>query len=243
MGSESTSVQEGTVTYDIRFLAIHPVSNEWVRLIINVEAQSDFYPGYPLVKRGIYYGSRMISSQHGTEFTGMHYEKITKVYSVWLCLNPPKCRQNTITEYSICERNHFGHVQEKRENYDLMTVIMICLGCFEDSAPKLLKMLDVLFSDESAEVKKRRLTEEFDIKMTRKLEREVAQMCDYSKGVMSRGFERGIEKGIERGIERGIETSIRNLMNSMKWTVSQAMEALQVPENQREQYRIKIEQK
>ena len=45
------------------------VSSELIRLIINIEARNDFYPGYPLIKRGIYYCSRMISARYGTEFT------------------------------------------------------------------------------------------------------------------------------------------------------------------------------
>lgn len=74
MDTEDKSVREGTVTYDIRFRAIVPDSEEQIALIINVEAQNDFYPGYPLIKRGIYYCCRMISSQYGREFTGSHYE-------------------------------------------------------------------------------------------------------------------------------------------------------------------------
>ena len=69
MANEDASVTEGTVTYDIRFMCSAPVSGESIRLIINIEAQNDFYPGYPLIKRGIYYCSRMISAQYGTEFT------------------------------------------------------------------------------------------------------------------------------------------------------------------------------
>ena len=53
MDTEDKSVREGTVTYDIRFRAIVPDSEEQIALIINVEAQNDFYPGYPLIKRGI----------------------------------------------------------------------------------------------------------------------------------------------------------------------------------------------
>ena len=34
----------------------------------------------------MYYSSRMISSQYGTEFEKSHYEKIRKVCSVWVCL-------------------------------------------------------------------------------------------------------------------------------------------------------------
>ena len=82
LSSEDTTLTEGTVTYDIRFTALAPVSGELIRLIINAEAQNDFYPGYPLLKRGIYYCSRMISSQYGVEFTESHYEDIKKVYSL-----------------------------------------------------------------------------------------------------------------------------------------------------------------
>lgn len=36
----------------------------------------------------------MISEQHGTVFTGGHYEKIQKVYSIWICPSTPDCRKN-----------------------------------------------------------------------------------------------------------------------------------------------------
>ena len=55
IGIEDATLTEGTVTYDIRFFAAVPASGERIRLIINIEAQGDFYPGYPLHKRGSYY--------------------------------------------------------------------------------------------------------------------------------------------------------------------------------------------
>ena len=73
------------------------------------------YNEYPIIKRGIYYCARMISSQYGTVFAGAHYEKIQKVYSVWICMNPPARRKNTITEYSLNEKNIVGAVEEKEE--------------------------------------------------------------------------------------------------------------------------------
>ena len=93
--------RRGTATYDIRFRAIAPSSGEPIGLIVNVGAQNDFYPGYPLTKRGIC--CRMISSQYGREFTGSHYEKLKKVYSSWICMNPPRRRENTITRYHLTE--------------------------------------------------------------------------------------------------------------------------------------------
>ena len=61
MNSESSSVNEGTVYYDVRFTAIAPTNGEIIKLIINLEIQTNDKPGYELVTRGIYYCARMIS--------------------------------------------------------------------------------------------------------------------------------------------------------------------------------------
>ncbi len=197
MNSEDTSLTEGTITYDIRFTAIAPVSGEYIRLIINVEAQNDFYPGYPLIKRGIYYCSRMISAQYGTEFTNSHYENIKKVYSIWICMNPPKSRENSITRYYIAEENLAGSVKERKADYDLMAAVMICLGKEGDSGTDLLKLLNVLLSTETGSQDKCQILEEdFHIRMTLALESEVSLMCNLSKGVEEKGIQKGIDKGI-----------------------------------------------
>ena len=126
--TEDSTMKEGTVTYDIRFYALVPQSKETIKLILNVEAQNNFYPGYPIIKRGLYYCSRMISSQYGVEFTDGHYEKIRKAISIWICADPPKYRENTITRYTVREENIVGNIAEKRENYDLITAVIVCLG-------------------------------------------------------------------------------------------------------------------
>ena len=193
-GVEDTTITEGTITYDIRFFAILPNSKERIRLIINLEAQNDFYPGYPIIKRAIYYCSRMISSQYGTEFTNAHYEKIKKVYSIWICINPPKYRENSITKYSITEENLFGTVKEHQEHYDLITAIMICLGKPEkEQNHELLNLLDILFSTNANKQEKKTILEtEFNIPMTQQIENEVNIMYNLSDGVERRGFQRGI---------------------------------------------------
>lgn len=235
---EDSTIKEGTVTYDIRFYATAPRSGETVSLIINIEAQNDFYPGYPMIKRGIYYCSRMISSQYGTEFTGTHYERIKKVYSIWICVNPPKYRENTITRYGIQEENLIGDIAEKQENYDLLTAVMVCLGRSEDNKYSgILKLLDVLLSSEKEpEEKKRILQNDFGIRMTKKLEREVSQMCNLSQGIEERGIEKGRKEGRKEGKQEGILASIQNLMESMGWTAEQAMAALKIPESERLSY-------
>lgn len=197
-----------------------------IALIINVEAQNDFYPGYPLIKRGIYYCCRMISSQYGREFTGSHYEKIKKVYSIWICMKPPQYRENTITRYRLVEEYLVGEGKEPIRNYDLLSIIMLCLGGPDGSNyDGVLRMLDVLLSNETSEAEKRKiLQDDYDIQMTQTMEREVSVMCNLSKGVE------------EKGVAKGILSSIKNLMETMGLTIEQAMAALKVPEGERQKY-------
>lgn len=72
------------------------------------------------------------------------------------------------------------------------------------------------------------LKDEFSIVMERKFEEEVREMCDLSIGVA--------EWGMEQGIKEGICTAIKNLMSTTNWSAEQAMEALKIPEKEREAY-------
>ena len=60
--NEDASTTEGTAIFDILFRAIVPATGETIALIINIEPQRTVYTGYSLVRRGIYYACRMISS-------------------------------------------------------------------------------------------------------------------------------------------------------------------------------------
>ena len=247
MDTEDKSVHEGTVTYDIRFRSIVPDSDERIALIINLEAQNDFYPGYPLIKRGIYYCCRMISSQYGREFTGPHYEKIKKVYSIWICMNPPKNRENTITRYRLIEEHMAGEAVELVRNYDLLSIIMLCLGGPDGkNYDGVLRMLDVLLGSETSEMEKRKiLQDDYNIQMTLAMKREVTVMCNLSKGVeekgiakgMAKGMTEGMAKGMTEGMTNGILASIKNLVKNMGISVEQAMTVLEIPEAERQNYR------
>ncbi|MDE7284149.1 MAG: hypothetical protein K2N85_11305 [Lachnospiraceae bacterium] len=201
--NEDSSMTEGTVTYDIKFNVINPLrilrpkTKDSALMMINIEGQTKFYPGYPLIMRGIYYGSRMISSQYGTVFRDSHYEKLEKVYTIWICTNPPKYRKNSINLYSYSEKQLLGKVVEKKKNYDLITVVMICLGDEDDENCKgVIKLLSVLLSkNKSVDEKKKILEEEFGIAMTKTIEREADEMFDYGDYVEEMGRREGRQEG------------------------------------------------
>ena len=236
MDTEDKSIREGSVTYDIRFRAVVPGTEEQIGLIINVEAQNDFYPGYPIITRGVYYCCRIISSQYGREFTGSHYERIKKVYSIWICMNPPKYRKNSITRYRLVEEQLVGEAVEPVENYDLLSIVMLCLGGpGGGNYEGVLRMLDVLLSNETSEVEKRKiLQDDYGIQMTQTMEQEVSVMCNLSKGVE--------EKGMAKGMTNGILASIKNLVKNLGMSVEQAMSVLEIPETERQNYRDLLKQ-
>lgn len=221
--TEDTSINEGTVTYDILFRAVAPGSGEPIALIINVEAQNDFNPGYPLLKRGIYYCGRMLSAQHGTEFANSHYEKVKKVYSIWVCMKPDEGWKNTITRYSIREENLVGNAHADIASYDLISLVMLCLGPAAGGGEvEVLKLLDVLLSAEVEPQKKQQvLQNEFNIPMTKKLAEEVSEMCNLSRGVM------------EKGRLNGLLDSVRALMDSAQISAEKAMDMLKISKEDR----------
>ena len=71
-----------------------------------------------------------------------------------------------------------------------------------------------------------------DIPMTKEIEEEVLEMCNLGMAVEMKGFDQGVEKSILQ--------SIKNLMETMKWTAQQAMDALKVPKEEQERYMEKL---
>lgn len=131
----------------------------------------------------------------------------------------------------MTEENLVGHVKEPVQNYDLIDVVMVCLGGEDrENYSGILKLLDVLLSPKAGEAKKRQVLEnEFDIPMTETLEAEVYRMCNLSEGVRDLGR----EEGRAEGRMEVFLASIRSLMANTGWPLEKAMETLNVPETDR----------
>lgn len=224
MNTEDNSLSEGTIYYDIRFTALAPSTKEQIELIINIEAQNKYNPGYPLVKRGLYYAARLISSQFGVEFDKQDYAKLKKVYSIWICMNPPKSVRNTIIEFNLGINIIAGSEKKKeieqifkKKNYDLMSVIFVNLDKDGGGTSHLLELLNLLFLKETEAIEKCKVLErDFGIKMMQEMQKEVVEMCDLSLGVMERGYKKGIAQGIAQGAkEMALDTARAMLQDGM----------------------------
>lgn len=200
--NESSYDGEGTVMFDVIFNLEIPSMPKPIKIIINLEGQNNFHPtpGYNLATRGIYYCARMISEQKEREFFGSDYNSICKVYSIWLCFDAKEA-ENTITEFSLRQSNHFGDLQIEKTAYDKMSVVLICLPKGKTDN-KLLQMLDSVFSRKLSVDEKIRRLENQGFHVESSLKERVDDMCNYSAYVENCGIEKGIEKGIQQGMQK-----------------------------------------
>ena len=102
---ESKIPSEGRAIFDIRFTITLPDGSR-TKIIINIEAQQKSNPGYSLLNRGIFYAARLISAQLSVEFTNdgsdkEQYDNIKKVYSIWICMDCPEDKKDSIINYSF----------------------------------------------------------------------------------------------------------------------------------------------
>lgn len=241
---EDVSSLEGTVRYDIHFAVRLPQQQTCIEIIVNIEVQNNDTPGYPIVKRGIYYASRMISAQRGRRFKDQEYDKIQKVVSIWICENTAMRRSDSVNEYCFLEKCRRGTYQEDMKNYDLIRVIILRLGLQgEQSDDDAVRLLSNLFSAEkSPEEKKAMLSNEFHIAMTEEISQEVENMCNLSTGILEKGIEKGFEQGLEQGKEKGREEGalaiLCQLVKSEKCTMEEAAQLMHMEvSNFEQQYR------
>lgn len=208
--TEDNSLKEQTVYYDIRLNACAPGDKQPIQLIINIEAQLDTAPGYPIEKRAIYYCCRLISAQYGTVFTNSQYGEIRKVYSIWFCPDVAKKRENTIKKIALSESSLYGSLEERKQDIDLIQAIIVNLGDPDQPVDnQILRLMNVLLSARTdAEEKQKVMQEEFHIAMTMELESEVSEMCNLSQGIYKEGLNQGIDGAVKLLREAGMEDEV-----------------------------------
>ena len=220
--TDDVSVNEGSVRYDVLFSSAVPGMKEGrLGLIINVEAQKVMNPGYSLHRRAAYYSARLVSSQFGADIRTADYSRLKRVYSIWICYNTPEEHRNSINMYRKREETLEGRGFGDDAGADLSREIVICTGS-PDEASGLLRLLSVLFSGKlrSGE-KKRILSSEFSMPMTREIDKGVTEMCNLSEGIY------------EEGRIEGRAEDVRALMENLSCSAEKAMDLLDVPQSER----------
>ncbi len=161
-----------------------------------MENQNDYSPGYPLVKRCIYYACRLISAEHETVFKNDDYGGIVKVYTIWICTSNFEKEEPRITEFVLDKKELLGNSYPiKKKDYDLLDIIIIRL-CKNpnDYDSDIIRFLTYLLSHKfSVAERKRVLSQDYNIKM-----KEIYEGVDTMSGLGAAIRQEGeIKKQIE----------------------------------------------
>ncbi|MCI9530808.1 MAG: hypothetical protein HFH38_03490 [Lachnospiraceae bacterium] len=129
---EYAALNEKLSLFDTKFRVINPGLSDGeviVNLHVDVEAQKTYRPGYLIEKRGIYYLARELSAQLSLVTEHTDYGCLEKCYSIWVCRdNVPEDERFSISFMEMSNTRNFGKCNPVRENYDLLTLVIIRLG-------------------------------------------------------------------------------------------------------------------
>lgn len=232
------SVDCQPIIYDMHFLAYIP--EDRVRdgkliaeMHINIEAQKNANPGYYLPKRATYYASRLISSQKGIDWKNSDYNAIRRVYSVWLCMKPPKEKSGFINHYGVVERKVYGNVSFPEEQYTDFNYVIVGLDDL-DATNIMVKTLSCYFSDSITPKEKYVYLEEAGITVTADMMKRTEAM--YS---LIEDYE---ERGMAKGMAQGMVQCIANMMRNFNMPFEQVAKGANIAPGEIERYRAWVEE-
>jgi hypothetical protein len=213
--TEYQVLNEKTSNFDLTFNAKNPkLSNAKIviRLHIDMEPQKTYRPGYPIEKRGYYYLARRFSSQLSLVFNDTDYNSLEKCYSIWICRDDvPKDEMYSVSFYEITNSMNIGNCHPKKEDYDLMTLVLIRLGDkvyngdMNDKGHDLFDFLNLIMYPHDEDFINN-VSRYIDFSNNAELKREVGNMSGLGECVLKDGIKIGKAEG---KIEGEIETKER----------------------------------
>jgi len=206
--TEDSSITEKLITYDFRFVVKNPklsTENLLVVLHIDLEFNNKYRPvlkdgrSYPLIKRGIYYGAREVSSQLGRITEKTNYDDIEKVISIWVVSEDiPAYLRNTASRYHITKEDFIGTTDEPKADYDLIEVVIIRRGDDKKITEPLFHYLESVYQADLQEIDKYT-----PASANPELKKEVEDMPGMSQVIYDRGWNAGTIEGEVKGRMEG----------------------------------------
>ncbi len=207
LNTENSEANEGLIYFDIIFYVRMP--DGLSQIIINVEPQKDEPSAYGILNRGIFYESRLISSQKERDFTNSNFNDIKRVYSIWVCMN---MKENTLCHIQLMQKDIIGQ-QQWKGNLDIFNLIMIGLSKEippQDEKYELHRLLASLLSNQlTADEKCIILENEYNIPLKETENGGMFTMCNLGLGILEEGYAKGITDGIDQSQEKIVKNALQ----------------------------------
>ncbi|MBQ9243620.1 MAG: hypothetical protein IJ165_10450 [Proteobacteria bacterium] len=151
--------------FDILFYALLPNTNQSIPVIINVEPQADYSPGYDLLNRALFYAGCIIADQKNSVFDKDNYDDLRKVCSIWICLEPPKYLANTISSYSLEQHNLLGVCPP--HPIDKLQLVLVRVGTEDHlNYTGIMPLLDACLSKKTNQIKQNHTTQQYNVTLS-----------------------------------------------------------------------------
>ena len=113
LNNENMIPSYGTVKFDM-FCCINlpQLNGTNKRIYLNIEIQNNIHPGYSLVTRGIAYVLRILTTQWGVEYDDKNYDRMKKVYSLWIMPQATKRKDGDVDVYKV--KKERGRMEKKK---------------------------------------------------------------------------------------------------------------------------------
>lgn len=231
--------------FDLRFHAALPEGGDALEIIVNVEAQQDAHSlGYRVESRMVEYESEMIVDQKGKDYSHSEYNKIRKVYSIWIITDPTLPFGGL--RFPIVPQIAFGSPRAP-EGYDLMEGCLLYIGKEPGEEQEYLSpddesweefkecagMLQVLFSENLSGTEKNEiLRDRFKMEISEDYGENVKMMSDYIHQVGERVMQKVTQEVTQKVKQEGLEVmkrlrageSPQKISKELNWDVEEVNE-------------------
>ncbi len=155
-------------------------------------------------------------------------------------MNVQNYRADSIQEYRITEKVLHGKFRDDVKNYDLLTIIVLNLGK-NPTSHRLLDMLHLIFMEmKSSEEKESILQNDYGLRMSRDTRKELASMGGFMEPLLEIAVEQRVEQAVaDTTVKVSDEkdlTSLRKMMKNLHLSAQQAMDALEIPSDNRKKF-------
>ena len=235
---ERSDREHGSIRYDILVRLRSPRGKDKrIGVLLNIEGQNEVRSYEAVKRRMLYYTCRLVSEQKEDVFTNDRYEDLAEVVSVWIFLRPAEKDQGRVVEWSMAGRQ-LSDLDESDTRWKGglkgLKVVAVCVPDQKHVQSKTVADLLGVYLDPGLSPGERseKLRDDWDVHLPPQTEEDTG---------MFEGAGRSLWKeGVQKGKEENLLENIQSLVEQLHLSPEQAMDALDIPPEERDRIREKL---
>ena len=253
---ESSASGHGSVRYDILVRLRSPKGKDKrIGVLLNIEGQNEVRSYEAMKRRMLSYTCRLVSEQKEDVFTNDRYGDLAEVVSVWIFLRPAEKDQGRVVEWSMAGRQ-LSDLDESDTRWKGrlkgLKVVAVCIPDLDHVQWESHAVADLLGVWLNALLpageRSERLKDGWDVELPPQQEEDTGMFEGAGRSLWKEGRQEGLQEGIQQGRREGILQgkeeavleNVRTLSARLHLSAEQAMDALDIPPEEREGIREKL---